>query len=721
MQPRDPYDARGLLLALAERIDSALERLDEPRRCERVLPRIDGTAAVVIRGESTVTYDWIAPPTPGPESADVRGWHWGQLSSPSRQGEDPVARLLSSTLARALSQPVFSALRWVNRHETRLRFDDAVVDLMLADRLAPGRSRWYQHVFQDAFQERAERFRLRFSGPTGEVVFEVSAPGVAAPDGEVVLRHRLFELWLVEDQRPARDREQVPAQVERYLAFLLSRGVHEAMQPAAEAFVTSNGGGLVDPKAPSWRGAPVSTSRWGNPLQWHQFFSDFEVARSGLCNVQFQEAVSYVIHGERECLTVEPQLRPYTHTFARMPFAEHSLERGDQTRSREYVSLITEQETVLGGDQRLEDTLRAAAQDPATHLVVLNNTCLPKMVGDDVGSLVERLQRDTDKPILSLNTDLHSPDASYKNLLAQAEARTLPFPESQRPSPGTVCLLGYGPGRHRDELRELLARLDLPRPVFLMPELSVGKAWLYRHGAVQVIYPRDTWRELHTQLFGELDQPVVDVPAPYGIRDTRAWLRGIAQALGRESVLQERWDALVGDAERELAALRAQVGAARVAAVVDAASASRLVQPERLYGVRLLPLLEELGFGLDVLLLADGDEDPEAELEENPEAELRRALQDPERLQIHAFRSPAELAERLAQGTFSLVYSEVACDARLSRAGKTGFGLQAFEMGPRGAVRSLRRLLELHRFPFYRRYARYFDPRTELGEGDHEP
>jgi Nitrogenase component 1 type Oxidoreductase len=731
----DPYDVAGLLRRLTHRLTAALTPMAGHRwRCQRVLPRIDGTASLAISGPlGDSTYDWVAPPPPSRSAqANKATWHWGQLQTPPDPGDPRVARqvnrLLSSTLSVTLAHPDFSVLRWCNRHLFALQFDDAVVDVLLADRLAPGRSRWFDHVFREASQDQADHFQLVFSGPQGDLRLTVGLPGTILSDSELLFEHRLFHLWLTADPRPPQVRGLVPSQVERFGGFLLSRGVHPSMRPRGDArFPPTGPGATTSTPATSWRGAPVSTSRWGNPLQWHQFFSDFEISRSGLSNVQFDEPVAYVLHGERECVTVEPQIRPRTHTYARMPFRQEVPRNpSPESGGREFLSLITERETVLGGDDSLENALDRASRDPHTKLICVNNTCLPKMVGDDLDSLVSRLSARTDKPILNLNTDLSSPDASYRHMLAQAEQAAGHTPDTPPVPPGAVSFLGFVPGPYRPELLHLLESLGVVAANFLVPALNVGAVSRYRAGCAQVIYPRDTWLRLHAELFGDLDTPVLDVPAPYGLRDTRRWLEVISAATRHPDAFGEQWPEMAAAELRRFDALRDQVGDRRVGAVVTPASAPRLYEAERLYGVRLLPLLEELGFGLDVLMLgpdADPDANPDAEMGEAEDG-LRDCLEDPTRLAITHFHSPASLARSLADAPCHLVYSEVACDHRLSQAGKTGFGLDLFEMGLAGAVRSLERLLTLDRWPFYRRYARWLPGASPLTakreESDHE-
>ena len=101
----------------------------------------------------------------------------------------------------------------------------------------------------------------------------------------------------------------------------------------------------------------------------------------------------------------------------------------------------------------------------------------------------------------------------------------------------------------------------------------------------------------------------------------------------------------------------------------------------------LLRVLREMGLGVEILCHG------EAKKKDAPG--------------LRFFRTPDELDRLLRDGRFEAVYSEYTYDNRLARAGKSQFSLDCFEMGLAGAVRSLRRLGGICRWPFSRRYARF--------------
>ncbi len=713
--PPSAHDARAVLAALLSRVARSLRQAGLPAVVRRVLPRIDGTAAVEL---DALTLDWVSPAAPVLDAAPPPPrLHWGRLDGNGAPAA--TVHAVGQALGITARHPAFRLLPFTNRDRAQLAFGDAVVDVLLADRLAPGRTRWFDWVFTEAFQDRAERFFLHFEGPAGRLRLMVTAPQVE-PEGELLVSHPLFRLPLAEDPRPASLRAQVPHQVERFVGFLLHRAVHPAMRLSQSARVTYDGAPEATPGKVAWVGAPISTSRWGNPRQWHQFFSDFEVERAGLCSLRYTDPVTQITHGEPECHRVEPRVRPRPHVFARLPFAAAYHAESPEPGTRHFVSVIGERETVLGSDASLRRVFDAARDHQGTILVVVNNTCLPKMVGDDLDSLVQELRRTAGRPVLRMNTDLDSPEATYRDLVLQTAPGESP---GEAGAEDAVALMGFVPGRGRDELVGRLEELGVTVEGVLGPELSAKRAQACRRAAVQVVFPRSPWPGLREALFGQSPSRVLSPPAPFGWTDSLAWLEAVAEATGTREQLAARrleWQASLG---RDFDRLRQQAAALRVGIVVEQADRSRLWEPERCHGVRLLPLLLDCGFQVRVLLLSEGGARDEAEAGADAEAELRAAGGNPEadRLEVVPFESPGELEAHLSCGELQLVYSEVACDARLSRAGIAPLGLDPLELGLAGAVRCLSRWVHRGRWPFYRRYGAYLPPRPERGRADASP
>jgi hypothetical protein len=179
------------------------------------------------------------------------------------------------------------------------------------------------------------------------------------------------------------------------------------------------------------------------------------------------------------------------------------------------------------------------------------------------------------------------------------------------------------------------------------------------------------------------------------VRGTRRWMLAIAEALGRRAqmaaVLDEAWAEL----SPGWAAAQARARRHRLGFVVEQPSWQFALASRRSFGVPLVELLAEMGFGVEILAFAGTV----------PIAEQRF-----DGVRVRGYADCHALAELLAADDVSAWYSDLHYDRRLTRSGKNSFSLRHVRIGLAGAVESLVALLDTIELPFYRRYGRHLGP-----------
>jgi hypothetical protein len=682
------FEAQSVLGALVLKVNGALAGLPGARwDCRRAVPRIDGSLHFDLEsGQQRVELNWLGP-VEGKPSGDRPALEFSLGSKPIPQGN----RLLQAVWAelKDLSgRSDFALLRFYNRDRSSLRFDDQVVDLLLAGRLVPQRTSWFGYRFRDVFQERSDCFRLTFLGPDGGPVgFEIRPDRPPYDEDKLLLKNGLLALTLVEDSRERTLRKKVVHQVERFVGFLLSRAVHSGMVLEAPAEATT-----------SSSQEPISTSRWGNPHQWYQFFADFEVQRSNICSMRFEDPISWVTHGEAECRWVEPDVQPKPLVYYALPW--QTVRQPGVAGSGSFPTTLVEADVVLGGTAKLQEALERACTNPGCRLVCVNTTCMPKIIGDDVPSLVSRMSRIHSMPILSLNTDLYSPDSAFQDLIRQARQSIESKTVSKQ---GTgLNLVGLPATAARQELLGDLQDLGIPLNVCILPEMGLDLFRRYLAGACSVVYPQAFWIKVAKELLSKDGIPWKVLPAPYGLARTIGWYRSIAEIFGQEKRFKNWLKRILPSIQHTWRAWRKRAAKHSLALVIDSASSQRITDATQFYGFEILSLLEEMGFGLHVMVHhASADPSVDLSLVES----IATKLASPDRLTVKFFSSPGELGQLLQDGPFDAVYSEVVFDSRVTRAGKARFDLGKIELGLAGALRSVARLVETCEWGFYRRYS----------------
>jgi len=345
-------------------------------------------------------------------------------------------------------------------------------------------------------------------------------------------------------------------------------------------------------------------------------------------------------------------------------------------------------DVIHGGGRKLDEAIKAAVAraEGRASAIVVHSTCIPTVIGDDAEAVVARWQGRSRIPIVYVNhTEGSCQDFDVSLILFKKMQQDPSFAKVARRS-RSVNLVGFPGGPGLDELTRLLTETGITVNACVMPALGVETARRYLAAEAQVFYPNGAYEDTYRKYFEPLPIKTLRAPSPYGLEGTRLWLESVAALFG----LQGKARAAARAAQRALAAdWQRERGAAAghsLAFVVDPAHLKRLTDPRQTWGVPVVSLLRELGFGVEVLCHG-------------------RASKAGSSLSF--FQTQEELAALLRQGSFQAVYSEYAFDSRLARAGKSQFSLDCFEVGQAGALRSLVKLNGLCRWPFQRRYARY--------------
>lgn len=500
---------------------------------------------------------------------------------------------------------------------------------------------------------------------------------------------------------------------------------------------------------------------WGGQDMWYQFFATAELSRHRLESLDLLEQATSVNHCDRECLANEPHI-PLRVPLTNFPWddrvrrahsgrmtgflasmglpglpdelrervvsllasganreqviaqvkAELEEARGGEAAAapapaeppspfQAHYTEMNDYDVIMGGQKKLEDVLNFAIDNVHGDMIFAHVTCIPAVTGEDVDSVIRKAQSRTDVPILTLTMTPDAKDVIFGPILLdkrkEAEA------EAGDPIPGSVNLIGFPEGPDTQELLGLVSQAGVLVNAILLPRVELKVVKRLPNAPLHVLHPNQFWENLYNKLLFDTRIGSISPDAPFGYARTLKWLQTVTEAAGQDAsrvpdLVAETWAPFEDDWER----LREEASGYRLGFVLGSDQVHQLAYPAATWGVPLLPLLEEFGFGLDFMIYADDEE-----VGREAARELHKGLSMAKRHRFRLFQKPSELEELLRTGPFRAVYSEHFFDFRLSRAGKAQFSLNVFERGFGGAVRSLERLVEICRFPLYRRYGKY--------------
>jgi nitrogenase molybdenum-iron protein alpha/beta subunit len=444
------------------------------------------------------------------------------------------------------------------------------------------------------------------------------------------------------------------------------------------------------PDAPVEDPGGITVEEWGADDAWRRFVFRREFARnaSSALRVTGRRVVT-VSHGESECQYATPSIDARAMTLLCYPWVRPlSRTPDDRATERTLPAFITtdmrDADIITGGTARLDAVLDALADRTGEgDTVVVQSTCVPHVIGDDMEASVRRWGGRGD----IVFEDVFAPGGG--NLVAGLLAAAIDS-GGRRKRSATISLAGLAPGRARDDLQELLAGAGVTVGCAQVPHIDLETAPAWRSAALQVLVPSPYLDEIYEGVFRPLDMQTIEAPAPWGVAGTRRWLARIADGLGRGKQMSATWRAAMRASAAERKRVRGLAARQRLGFVVDEQEASWLGEPEKMAGVPLLGMVTEMGFGIDLMVHGDGKVEVEAG-----------------GVKVHGFESREAMEALMRDLPCGAIYSDLYCDARITAAGKMPFSLQMFEPGLQGAVRTARRLAHACRADFYRKYRRH--------------
>ncbi len=482
-------------------------------------------------------------------------------------------------------------------------------------------------------------------------------------------------------------------EVTRPLAFLMRRMAHALrgldIEEVAATFAPASEEVLGVPTQPT----PIHT--WGLPDAWYRFLCDHAVQRKFFETFSFEGPSLYLMHGDLECLFITPHAGIRLPRFFNYPWAlaaEGNFGEGSAATDLDDLDVIQ------GGQEKLEQTLRRCIERIGDRgPILVNSTCVPIVIGDDVDGVIAAHQGECPHGIYHVGPRTTQPVDIFMQYVEDEKARAL---KTRERVPGSVALVGFRDVPARDEMVALLEEAGISTTGCVLPGVSPERMRKALRAEVLVFNPSVVHTPLYRRVFGDVDAVRVEPPGPWGFGRSREWFLSVAEAVGRRAEMERVLRAWEGRLEGRVSALKERAGAVAMGFVVDPPSVARLYDPLSVTGLPVAPVVSEFGFAVRIAVYAG-----ERTAFLKAQAALRQAMDGFHGVEVLPFETPDELDAILRDPGVRAVFTEFFYDHRLTRRGLGQFSSREFEMGLDGAVRSLERLLTIAELPFYRDHA----------------
>lgn len=227
----------------------------------------------------------------------------------------------------------------------------------------------------------------------------------------------------------------------------------------------------------------------------------------------------------------------------------------DNHPMRIFASGMEEMHVIYGGEELLERGLKKLIQVAHPELIVIQNTCIPALIGEDCEGIARMVSEKTGVKILSTTNPNYKGTQldGFQNVVNRYVTDLMERPQEIRK--GSVNLLGVLPGEHnwRNDLKEfhrILQALGLTVHCTLVGDKTSVREILEAPQAEVncLVYPEAglSTARLMEERFGT---PYLETQfPPIGIDSSREWILKIAEFFGRreraESFLEGEMEAM---------------------------------------------------------------------------------------------------------------------------------------------------------------------------------
>lgn len=367
-----------------------------------------------------------------------------------------------------------------------------------------------------------------------------------------------------------------------------------------------------------------------------------------------------------------------------------------------------EEEVIFGSDAKVFNILEGIFKISQKKDISLSivDTCINKIIGSDLSSFITKIKK-RNKSLKIVYEQHHNSPEEKKFIRREYGALIrdiLKTRKNNKIDKRTINLIGFEDDYSTRELIGILDKFfEIKVSTILFPEVDLTTLKYFFRARLHVLnhfeFYRDIYNDVIFKNINNLDSLVL--PPPYGLRQTVQWFKSITEFLGISIDKNTEWNRYYNEKMLEWKKLNQEANKFRLGLIVSDEDINSLVEPSKyIIGIPLLECLEEMGFGLNILVTSRENFDRQKKL-------LLGLFKDKKKHNIELLNNPEKLGEWISAGDSNCIYSDFRDDMRTILNGRYSFSLFLFEKGFEGAIRTLKELLRFCKVTYFSKYQDY--------------
>lgn len=467
---------------------------------------------------------------------------------------------------------------------------------------------------------------------------------------------------------------------------------------------------------------------WNHPLQKYRFLIHEWVMRNLDQSIKLNINEISISHAERECMWISPNNKDKWYHFLNFPgwFYDHKFDKyyyltDDEKELYEinkemwnwrWLSTDLNEEDIImwKWTDKLSELLNYVvnnAENNNTKVVSFNCCCVPRIVWDDIYSLLKKAKEKLNIPFI-LQWQLEKTPYEQKIELLDNYINKIDK-ENIIKNKNSISLFWYHENINQSELYKELKLLWIKINTSFIPSIDVRLLPLMFKSELFVFSPNNFQNEIFEYPFQNMWVKYIKPIYPYSVKYSDSWVISIINNLSISndikieniaSNLKIEYDKLVNYVKQKKFTIWFFL--------MWKNEVEKLINPDYFSNIDILYFLEEMGFNINLYIFKLNIIESNSDDINNEEEIINLLSKKSKTLNINFFSDDNEFQNIFKSWALDLVYSDIYFDSRLINYGINQINLKNFYVWYTWAIKTIKGLINLCEMNFFKNYNKYF-------------
>lgn len=473
---------------------------------------------------------------------------------------------------------------------------------------------------------------------------------------------------------------------------------------------------------------------WGYPLHKFRFLIHEWVMRNMDQSISLNLPEVSIHHSERECQWISPNIKERAYRFLNFPgwFYNHSFDKYyylTEEEKKEYLEWTNQWAWMwLSTDLSEEDIIMWKWTDKLTELIDFvvknapkNNTkvisfnccCVPRIVWDDIYSVLKRAKEKIDIPFIFQGQLEKTPFEQKIELLEQYIDKI--DKNNIKKLKNSISLFWYHENIQQKDLWEELKKFWIKINTSFIPSIDVRLLPLMYKSELFVFSPNSFQKEIFEYPFQSMGTNYITPKYPYSIKYTDDWISSILKELNidfnKDNIARE-----LKDRYKEYVTYVKDKWYSVWIILIWKKELEKLLTPDYMANIDVVGFLEEMWFKVNLYVYDNFTSQKESQREEAYKEsdwdhnEILNIIKwKNKNVNVSFFSNEKWFDDIFKNNKLDLIYSDIYFDDRVTKLWLNQINLKNFYTGYTGAIETIKGLIRLCEMTFYKNYSKYFN------------